>query len=145
MNEYRVFSWYPERFPNPLGLTTALRKDGVKVVTSMDPGVAYQPPTKEMLESSTPELGPQAESYYVFNQGMQRNYFLKKKNGELYLGKVWPENVVFPDFTIDAVRNWWGDLHRAQLDNGVSGIWNDMNEPSDFSYGDGENKMDVVR
>jgi alpha-glucosidase len=144
MNEYRVFTWDPKRFPNPLGLTTELKKDGVKVVTSMDPGVAYQPPTKEAPESPTPELGSQADSYYVFNQGMQRNYFLKRKSGELYLGKVWPEKVVFPDFTMDAVRGWWGDLHRAQLDNGVSGIWNDMNEPSDFSDGDGKNKMDVV-
>ncbi len=144
MNEYRVFTWDPKRFPNPLALTSELKKEGVKVVTSMDPGVAYQPPTKEIQETRTPELGSQAESYYVFNQGMRRNYFLKRKSGELYLGKVWPEKVVFPDFTMNAVRNWWGDLHRAQLDNGVSGIWNDMNEPSDFSDGDGKNKMDVV-
>jgi alpha-glucosidase len=144
MNEYRVFTWDPRRFPNPLGLTTELKKDGVKVVTSMDPGVAYQPLAKEAPESPTPELGSQVGSYYVFNQGLQRNYFLKRKCGELYLGKVWPEKVVFPDFTMDAVRRWWGDLHRAQLDNGVSGIWNDMNEPSDFSDGDGKNKMDVV-
>src|SRR3984957_11338300 len=72
MNEYRVFTWDPRRFPNPLGLTTELKKDGVKVVTSMDPGVAYQPLAKEAPESPTPELGSQVGSYYVFNQGLQR-------------------------------------------------------------------------
>ena len=37
-----------------------------------------------------------------------------------------------------------GDLHRAYLDNGVAGIWNDMNEPSDFVDQTGKNQMDVV-
>jgi len=37
-----------------------------------------------------------------------------------------------------------GDLHRAYLDNGVAGIWNDMNEPSDFVDQVGKNQLDVV-
>ncbi len=144
MNGYRVFTWDPKRFPNPLDFTKKLNKVGVKVVASMDPGVAYQPPTRQIPESPKPELDAQDESYYVFNQAMSQDFFLKRKNGEIYQGKVWPEKVAFPDFTIDAVRTWWGGLHRAQLDNGVGGIWNDMNEPSDFSDGDGKKKMDVI-
>ena len=32
-----------------------------------------------------------------------------------------------------AVRNWWGNNQKIMLDSGVSGIWNDMNEPASFN------------
>ena len=31
-----------------------------------------------------------------------------------------------------AVREWWGDQHRVLLDEGVAGVWCDMNEPALF-------------
>jgi alpha-glucosidase len=64
--------------------------------------------------------------------------------GELYIPKVWPGDSVFVDYTLENARRWWGDLHRAYLDNGVAGIWNDMNEPSDFNDQTGKSQMDVV-
>lgn len=144
MNQYRVFTWNTERFPDPLALANSLKANGVKIVVSIDPRVAYQLPIRNIPESSHPELDSQNESYYVFNQGTRRDYFLKRKSGEIYHGKVWPEKVVFPDFTMDSVRAWSGGLYRALTGNGVQGVWNDMNEPSDFSDGDGKNKSDVV-
>jgi alpha-glucosidase len=51
---------------------------------------------------------------------------------------------VFVDYTREDARRWWGDLHRAYLDHGVAGIWNDMNEPADFVDQTGKNQMDVV-
>lgn len=35
-------------------------------------------------------------------------------------------------------------MHRAYLDHGVAGIWNDMNEPSDFLDQTGKTQMDVI-
>ena len=32
-----------------------------------------------------------------------------------------------------AVRNWWGNNQKIMLDSGISGIWNDMNEPASFN------------
>jgi alpha-glucosidase len=39
---------------------------------------------------------------------------------------------VFPDFTRQQTRAWWGSLYRDLRRSGVEGFWNDMNEPSVF-------------
>lgn len=147
MQAYRVFTFNRERFPKPQGLTEKLKQQGVKVVAIVDPGVKYQPPAadaKALDATRNPELTPQDQSYYVFNQGVEKNYFQKRQSGQLFIPKVWPGESVFVDFTLRDARRWWGDLHRAYLDNGVEGIWNDMNEPSDFVDQTGRNQMDVV-
>ena len=146
MSGYRVFTFDPKRFPDPKSLTEKLGRQGVKVITIVDPGVKHQPagPNAAQLTSETPELGPQDQRYYVFDQGMKEKYFQHRKNGDLFIPKVWPGDAVFVDYTLPAARRWWGDLHRAYTDNGVAGIWNDMNEPSDFVDQTGKNQMDVV-
>jgi alpha-glucosidase len=155
MSGYRVFTFDPRRFPDPKTLTEKLGKQGVKVITIVDPGVKYQPAALNTAPATAgqlaaeanlakPELKPQDQRYYVFDQGMERNYFQHRKNGELFIPKVWPGDSVFVDYTLAEARRWWGELHRAYTDNGVAGIWNDMNEPSDFVDQSGKNQMDVV-
>src|SRR5256714_1188650 len=147
MQNYRVFTWNTDRFPNPKGLTDKLKQQGVHLITIVDPGVKYQPQASGATISTAalnPELTPQDKSYYVFNQGLEKNVFQKRQNGQLFIPKVWPGESVFVDFTLPDARRWWGDLHRAYTENGVSGIWNDMNEPSDFVDQTGKNQMDVV-
>jgi alpha-glucosidase len=145
MNGYRPFTWDPQRFPNPKGLTDGLRAKGVKVVTIVDPGIKYQPPAAGAHDAEThPELGPQDQSYYVYNQGKAGDYFLKRKGGRTYMGRVWPGESVFVDYTLEKAARWWGNLHRAYTDQGVAGIWNDMNEPSDFNDQTGKSQMDVI-
>jgi alpha-glucosidase len=146
MQGYRVFTWDRSRFSNPKALSEKLAKQGVKLVTIVDPGVKHQPVAKSaaQITSITPELEPQDQRYYVFDQGLQNNYFQKRENGDLFIPKVWPGDSAFVDFTLPAAREWWGNLHRAYTDNGVAGIWNDMNEPSDFVDQTGKNQLDVV-
>jgi alpha-glucosidase len=128
MDDYRVFTFNHDRFPDPPGLMKWLADRGVKVVTIIDPGVKYEP----------------GGSYKVFNEGTANNYFLKQTNGEPYVGKVWPGESVFVDYTLPEAAKWWGDLHSSLLQAGVSGIWNDMNEPADFESRDGLKWKDVV-
>jgi alpha-glucosidase len=82
--------------------------------------------------------------YYVFDQGLQKNLFQRRSNGELFIPKVWPGESAFVDFTLPESQAWWGDLHRFYSDNGVAGIWNEWNEPSDFVDQSGGNQRDVV-
>ena len=146
MNGYRVFTFDRNRFPNPKQLTEKLAQQGVKTVVIVDPGVKYQPPAigAAPVDSSKPELQPQDERYYVFDQGVAGRYFQHRKSGQPFIPRVWPGDSVFVDFTLPEARGWWGDLHRAYTDNGVAGIWNDMNEPADFIDQTGKNQLDVV-
>jgi alpha-glucosidase len=141
-----VFTWDRNRFPDPKALSEKLARQGVKLITIVDPGVKHQQVAKStaQITSITPELEPQDPRYYVFEQGLQNLYFQKRENGDLFIPKVWPGESVFVDYTLPAAREWWGGLHRAYTDNGVAGIWNDMNEPSDFVDQTGKNQMDVV-
>ena len=59
-------------------------------------------------------------------------------------GKVWPGPSVFPDFTHQQTRDWWGTLYRDFLHDGASGFWNDMNEPSIFDSPTSTMPLDVV-
>ena len=116
MDGYRVFSWDPDRFPDPGALVEDLRRDGLKLVTIVDPGVKAEP------------------SYPPFQEGLSEGHFCRTPDGDPYIGKVWPGEAAFPDFTQEATRRWWGELlQETLLKHGVAGIWNDMNEPSDFS------------
>jgi alpha-glucosidase len=145
MNAYRPFTWDTQRFPDPKAFTGRLRAQGVKVVTIVDPGIKYQPPAEGAQDAPVhPELAPQDKSYYAYNQGKAGDYFLKRKDGRTYIARVWPGDSVFVDYTLDRAARWWGDLHRAYTENGVAGIWNDMNEPSDFNDQTGKSQSDVV-
>jgi len=127
MHGYRVFTWSPKRFPNPAKLVSDLAQDGFKTVTIVDPGVKYEPEA----------------DYHVFDQGLEHDCFVRKADGQLFHGYVWPDKAVFPDFLRPDVRDWWGNLHKSLTDSGVAGIWNDMNEPAidDRPFGDPGNKI----
>lgn len=145
MNGYRDFTFDPVKFPNPSEMTAALGKSGVKIVTIVDPGVKFQMPDGVPHDVTVhPELAPQKQSYYVFDQGVAGNYFLRRSTGQIYTGKVWPGKAVFVDYTTPEAARWWGQLMRAYLDNGIAGIWTDMNEPSDFVDQTGASQMNVV-
>ena len=125
MNGYRIFTWDKEGFPDPPSLIDDLSDSGFKVVTIVDPGVKVDP------------------EYSVYREGLSRGYFCTLPDGTIYQGAVWPGKAVYPDFSRQAVRTWWGDLHRELFKHGVSGIWNDMNEPADFT-GDSEYRPDYT-
>lgn len=134
MDAYRVFTWNKERFPDPAGLAHKLGEQGVRLIAIVDPGVKYQP-----ADPARP-----GQHYPVFDEGLAQDYFLRRQDGSLYIGEVWPGPAVFVDYTREDARRWWGDQLRALTDQGVAGIWTDMNEPSDFRDKSGETQKDVV-
>lgn len=114
MDGYRVFTWDKTRFPDPARLVSDLGQEGFHVVTIIDPGIKVDP------------------NYQAYQEGVAGDYFVKKPDGKIYVGKVWPGESAFPDFTNGKARAWWGTLYKGLVNDGVSGIWNDMNEPSVF-------------
>jgi alpha-glucosidase len=112
MDGYRVFTFSPRRFPEPKRLMDDLSAQGFKVVTIVDPGVKVDPTDP------------------TYADGVARDHFVRRADGTLFTGVVWPGESAFPDFSRPAVRTWWGERHRALLDAGVTAIWDDMNEPA---------------
>ncbi len=114
MDGYRVFTWSPQRFPDPKRLLTDLGAQGFKVVTIVDPGVKVD------------------SGYDVYRQLVSLRGAVTWPDGTPYVGQVWPGRTLFPDFSLPATRDWWGGLLNRLVGPGVAGIWNDMNEPANF-------------
>jgi len=112
MDEYRVFTWNKERFPEPQKMLNDLSKEGFKIITIVDPGVKAD------------------SNYFAAKEGIAGNLFVKYPDGKFYNGEVWPSWSFFPDFTKKETREWWGEKNADLLKDGIAGIWNDMNEPA---------------
>ncbi|MGB8473314.1 MAG: glycoside hydrolase family 31 protein [Candidatus Acidiferrum sp.] len=82
--------------------------------------------------------------YVPYDSGIKQDVFVKNPDGSVYVGKVWPGDSVFPDFTLTRVRDWWGGLYKNFVDMGVAGFWNDMNEPAVFLTPTKTMPLDVV-
>lgn len=112
MDGYRVFTFNPKTFPDPAKLNADLHAKGFRSVFMIDPGVKAD------------------AGYGIYKSGKEKDVWVKDISGKEYLGKVWPGDCVFPDFTMPHTRKWWADLYKPFLDQGIDGVWNDMNEPA---------------
>ncbi|HET9159645.1 MAG TPA: glycoside hydrolase family 31 protein [Caulobacteraceae bacterium] len=110
----RPFTVNRETFPDMPGLCRRLDRQGLKVVAITDLHIAAAPD----------------EGYAPYDSGAALGAFVRNPDGGFYVGEVWPGPSVFPDFSRQTVRRWWGGLYRPLLGAGVAGFWNDMNEPA---------------
>jgi alpha-glucosidase len=124
--ENRPFTFNPERFPNFQGMVKDLGAEGFKIVAITDLHLAKLP------------------GYKPYDEGIKSDYFVKNPDGSVYSGKVWPGASVFPDFTREEVRRWWGTLYTDFVKDGIRGFWNDMNEPSVFEVASKTMPLDTV-
>jgi alpha-glucosidase len=115
MQGFRVFTLDKQRYPDLKKLIADLEDQGIKAVAILNPGVKVDP------------------QYDVYRQGLSQDMFCKLPDGKVFTGLVWPGWSVFPDFTKPEARRWWGGYYSRLLDEGVAGIWHDMNEPASMS------------
>ncbi|MGR3873985.1 glycoside hydrolase family 31 protein [Streptomyces graminifolii] len=114
-DEHQVFTVDHERFPKLPVLADELRRDGIRLVSVVDPAVKAEPGNA------------------VYDSGTAEDAFVRDASGRLVRGVVWPGEAVFPDFTHARVREWWGGLYKERLSQGFTGFWHDMNEPTSFA------------
>lgn len=112
---HQVFTVDHEHFPKLPVLADELRRDGIRLVSIVDPAVKAEPGNA------------------VFDGGVAADAFVRDASGRLVRGVVWPGDAVFPDFTHARVRQWWGGLYAERIAQGFSGFWHDMNEPTSFA------------
>jgi alpha-glucosidase len=114
--EHRPFTVNAEHFPHFAQMLADLKRDNFHVVVITDLHIADVP----------------ASGYAPYDSGVSGDHFVKNPDGSIYSGTVWPGPSVFPDFTRQKSREWWGTLYKTFESEGVAGFWNDMNEPSVF-------------
>ncbi|MEU6098157.1 TIM-barrel domain-containing protein [Streptomyces sp. NPDC047079] len=112
---HRVFTVDRERFPKLPLLAEDLRRQGIRLVSIVDPAVKTEPGSA------------------VFDGGSAEDVFVRDASGRVVEGVVWPGEAVYPDFTHARVREWWGRLLVERLAQGFDGLWFDMNEPVSFT------------
>lgn len=117
MDGYRVFTVDRRRFPDLAALAGDLRRQGIRLVAIVDPGIKRD------------------RGYHVFREGEEKGVFVTLPDGRTAVAPVWPGPAAFPDFTRPEVREWWADKLGLLLSAGVTGFWLDMNEPSVFVSG----------
>jgi alpha-glucosidase len=123
----RPFTVDPKKFPNFAGMLSDLKKQNFHVVGITDLHIADLP----------------GAGYIPYDSGIAGDHFVKNPDGSIFVGRVWPGPSVFPDFTRQSTREWWGGLYKPLVSEGLSGFWNDMNEPSVFDQPDGTIPDDV--
>jgi alpha-glucosidase len=113
----RPFTVNTQTFPDLPGMVAALHQEKFHVVAITDLHIADLP----------------GQNYSAFDSGLAGDHFVKNADGSLFVGPVWPGLSVFPDFTRQMTRSWWGTLYEPFAKAGIDGYWNDMNEPSVFN------------
>ena len=110
---YRIFKTSEEMFPTGVEDTALqLAKNGRRIVPIIDPGVKFDP------------------GYAVYDDGHEKGVFCRNPEGREFIGMVWPGETVFPDFSMDSVRDWWADYVKQFACEGFGAAWVDMNDPS---------------
>ncbi len=115
MHEYQCFTVSELLFPTFKKMVADFRKLQLRTVVMIDPGISA------------------VKGYHTYDDGTAQDVWCRRASGQVMRGPVWPEECVFPDFTSARVREWWGQQYKdLYVTQGVSGFWNDMNEPALF-------------
>ncbi|KAK2592104.1 hypothetical protein QQS21_010210 [Conoideocrella luteorostrata] len=119
MDHRKVFTLDPNNYPieKVRAVVSHLHSKNQKYIVMVDPAVSYS------------EYGPKT-------RGEASNAFVKNSTGQTELGAVWPGAAAFPDwFAANTTGYWTNEFARffdANTGVDIDGVWNDMNEPSNF-------------
>jgi len=110
--DYQPFRTNKQRFPDLPALSAKLAAMNIRLTASVYPGVNID------------------STYDSYTDGLKKDVFVKYSDGRLFKTEIAPLQVLLPDYTNPKTRSWWVDKMKRMQDNGISGYWNDMNEPA---------------
>ncbi|MBS5884469.1 MAG: alpha-xylosidase [Clostridium sp.] len=113
------FEWDNRVFPDPEGMIKRLKEKGLKICVWINPYIGQ--------ESS------------LFEEGKEKGYLIKKKNGDVWQWDMWQPAMAIVDFTNPEACKWYGDKLKALMDMGVDCFKTDFGEriPTNCKYYDG--------
>ena len=114
LEDFKDFTVSDERFPDFADFIAEMKTRGIRLIPIIDAAVK------------------QESGYSVYDEGHEKGYFCKDKDGEDFVVGVWPGKSLLPDFLNPEASAWFGAQYRTLTDQGIEGFWNDMNEPALF-------------
>ncbi|KAL4903173.1 Alpha/beta-glucosidase agdC [Aspergillus multicolor] len=119
MDHRKVFTLDQERFPlnTVRALVDYLHQRDQHYIVMVDPAVA-------------------SSDNGAYNRGVEKDVFLRRQDGSLYEGAVWPGPTVFPDWFDPNTPEYWIDEFARFFDPetgvDIDALWIDMNEAANF-------------
>lgn len=121
MEEYEWvnFKWDKRMFPEPAKMLKRLKEKGLKICVWINPYVGQKSP--------------------LFDEGMEKGYFIKRFNGDVWQWDKWQAGLAIVDFTNPEAVEWYQAHLSRLMDMGVDSFKTDFGEriPVDALYHDG--------
>lgn len=118
------FVWDSRVFPDPQGMLKRIKEKGLKVCVWIN---SY--------------IGQESD---IFMEGMEKGYFVKRTNGDVWQWDMWQPGMALVDFTNPDACKWFQDKLEVLLDMGVDCFKTDFGEripTEDVVYFDGSDPM----
>ncbi|MER6186158.1 alpha-xylosidase [Streptomyces sp. NPDC001652] len=113
------FAWDSDTFPDPAGMLSRLRQQGLRVSVWINPYIA--------------------QKSALFEEGMREGYLVRRPDGSVWQWDLWQPGMALVDFTNPAARDWYTGKLKTLLDQGVDCFKTDFGEriPTDVVWHDG--------
>ena len=110
------FSWDSNIFPDPAGMIQKIHDKGIRVCVWINPYVGQRSA--------------------LFQEGVEKGYFLKRANGDVWQWDMWQPGLAIVDFTNPEACRWYADKLKMLMDMGVDCFKTDFGEriPVDAVY-----------
>ncbi len=113
------FLWDSRVFPDPVGMLQRIKEKGLNICVWINSYIGQES--------------------VLFKEGMEKGYFIKRPNGQVWQWDMWQPGMAIVDFTNPDAWKWFQDKLEILLDMGVDCFKTDFGEriPTDAVYYDG--------
>ena len=114
------FVWDERVFPDPKGMLERIKARRIKICVWINPYIGQES--------------------VLFQEGMEKGYFLKRPNGDVWQWDMWQPGIAIVDFTNPEATKWYQQKLEELVDMGVDCFKTDFGEriPTDAVYYDGK-------
>lgn len=102
------FIWDRDVFPDPKGMLKRMHDKGLKICVWINSYIA--------------------QASALFEEGMEKEYFLKRTNGDVWQWDMWQPGMALVDFTNPEAKKWFKDKLKNLIDMGVDCFKTDFGE-----------------
>ena len=118
------FVWDSRVFPDPKGMLERIKAKGLNICVWINPYIGQES--------------------ILFDEGMDKGYFIKRTNGQVWQWDMWQPGMAIVDFTNPEAWKWFQDKLEVLLDMGVDCFKTDFGEripTENVTYFDGSDPV----